>query len=68
MYLKEEYAKVDRKKALESHEYFVNNEVNIKNAQGQRVEMYAVDDNGNKIPIPTYDGLRHALEPDYKQK
>lgn len=68
MYLKEEYAKMDRKKALENHEYFVNNEANIKNAQGQRVEIYAVDDNGNKIPIPTYDGLRHALEPDYKQK
>lgn len=68
MYLKEDYSKVDRKKALENAEYYVNNAESIMNAQGQNVKIYSVDDNGNKIEIPKYDGLKHSLEPDYKMK
>lgn len=68
MYLKEDYSKVDRKKALENAEYYVNNAENIMNAQGQNVKIYSVDENGNKIETPKYDGLKHSLEPDYKMK
>lgn len=66
MYLKEDYSKVDRKKALENAEYYVNNAESIMNAQGQNVKIYSLDDNGNKIEVPKYDGLKHSLEPDYK--
>ena len=38
------------------------------NAQGQQVVTYAVDDDGNKIEVPKYDGLKHSIEPDYKMK
>ena len=68
MYLKEDYSKVERKKALENAEYYVNNAESIMNAQGQNVKIYSVDENGNKIEIPKYDGLIHSLEPDYKMK
>lgn len=68
MYLKGDYAKVERKKALESNEYFINNEESIKNAQGQKVTIYTVDDNGNRVETPKYDGLKHSIEPDYKTK
>ena len=68
MYLKEDYSKVESKKALENAEYYVNNAESIMNAQGQNVKIYSVDENGNKIEIPKYDGLIHSLEPDYKMK
>ncbi len=68
MYLQEDYSKVDRLKALDNAEYFMNNEENIMNAQGQSVKIYMLDDNGNKIEVPKYDGLKHCLEPDYKIK
>lgn len=68
MYLKGDYSKVDRKKALENAEYYINNAESIMNAQGQSVKIYSVDENGNKIESPKYDGVRHSLEPDYKIK
>lgn len=68
MYLQEDYSKVDRLKALDNAEYYMNNEENIKNAQGQSVKIYMLDDNGNKVEVPKYDGLKHSLEPDYKIK
>lgn len=68
MYLQEDYTEVDRKKALENAEYYVNNQESIMNAQGQAVKIYSVDDNGNVIETPKYDGLKHSIEPDYKQK
>lgn len=68
MYLQEDYSKVDRLKALDNAEYYMNNEENIMNAQGQSVKIYMLDDNGNKIEVPKYDGLKHSLEPDYKMK
>ena len=68
MYLQEDYSKVDRLKALDNAEYYMNNEENIMNAQGQSVKIYMFDDNGNKIEVPKYDGLKHSLEPDYKIK
>lgn len=68
MYKKEDYAKVDRKKALEDAEYFQNNQESILNAQGQHVKIYVLDDNGNKVDVPKYDGLKHSIEPDYKMK
>lgn len=68
MYFRDDYPKVDRKKALNNAEYFKNNEESILNAQGQRVKIYTTDDNGNKIETPKYDGLKHSLEPDYKMK
>ena len=46
----------------------MNNEENIMNAQGQSVKIYMLDDNGNKVEVPKYDGLKHGLEPDYKMK
>ncbi|MDE5877817.1 MAG: GLPGLI family protein [Muribaculaceae bacterium] len=68
MYLREDYTKVDRKKALENAEYYVNNTESILNAQGQNVKIYTIDDDGNEIEVPKYDGLKHSLEPDYKMK
>lgn len=38
------------------------------NAQGMHVKMYVLDDDGNQVEVPKYDGLKHSLEPDYKQK
>lgn len=68
MYLAGDYAKVDRKKALQDAEYFMNNEASILNAQGQKVKICMYDDDGNEIEVPEYDGFRHNLEPDYKLK
>lgn len=68
MYLQEDYSKVDRLKALDNAEYYMNNEENIMNAQGQSVKIYMLDDNGNKVEVPKYDGLKHSLETDYKIK
>lgn len=68
VYRQQEYVKVDRKKALESAEYFLNNRESIIKAQERNVEFYSVDDNGNKVETPKYDGLKHSLEPDYKMK
>lgn len=68
MYLQQDYTKIDRKKGLENAEYYVNNEASIMNAQGQNVKIYTVDENGNKVEVPKYDGLKHSLEPDYKMK
>ncbi|MDE6668246.1 MAG: GLPGLI family protein [Muribaculaceae bacterium] len=67
MYLSKDYTKVDRKKALENAEYYVNNTESILNAQGQNVKIYTLDDDGNEIEVPKYDGLKHSLEPDYKE-
>lgn len=58
MYFRDDYPKVDRKKALNNAEYFKNNEESILNAQGQRVKIYTTDDNGNKIETPKYDGRK----------
>ncbi len=66
MYLKEDYTKVDRLKALDNAEYYANNAESITNAQGQRVKIYQLDDDGNRVEVPKYDGLKHNLEPDYK--
>lgn len=68
MYLKEDYTKVDRLKALDNAEYYANNAESIMNAEGQNVKIYHLDDNGNRIEVPKYDGLKHSLEPDYKMK
>ncbi len=68
MYLKEDYTQVDRLKALDNAEYYANNTESIMNAQGQKVKIYMLDDDGNKIEVPKYDGLKHSLEPDYKMK
>ena len=68
MYLQQDYTKIDRKKGLENAEYYVNNEASIMNAQGQNVKIYTVDENGNKVEVPKYDGLKHSLDPDYKIK
>lgn len=68
MYLRDDYTKVDRLKALDNAEYFMNNEESIMNAQGQNMKIYMLDDNGNKVEVPKYDGLKHGLEPDYKMK
>lgn len=68
MYLKEDYAKVDRKKALGDAEYYMNNQESIMNAQGQNVRVYTLDVNGNEVEVPKYDGLKHSIEPDYKMK
>lgn len=58
MYFVKDYQTVERKKALASAEYYDNNTEAIMNAQGMRVKMYMVDDNGNQIEIPAYDGLK----------
>ena len=68
MYLREDYSKADRKKALENAEYYANNAESILNAQGQTVKIYYTDDDGNKIEMPKYDGFKHSIEPDYKIK
>lgn len=68
MYLKEDYLRVDRLKALENAEHFQNNQESILNAQGQNVKIYHLNENGNRTGTARYDGLRHSLEPDYKTK
>lgn len=68
MYLQNDYTKVNRKDAQKSAEHFINNMESILNAQGQTVKIVTLDDNGNKIETPKYDGLKHSIEPDYKQK
>ncbi|MBO5244225.1 MAG: hypothetical protein J6B36_08415, partial [Muribaculaceae bacterium] len=62
------YSKVNRKDAMKNAEYSVNNHEAIMNAQGQSVKIYALDENGNKVEVPKFDGLKHSIEPDYKQK
>lgn len=68
MYMQGDYTKVDRKKALADAEYYINNQENIMNAQGQSVKIYMLDENGNQVEVPKYDGLKHSIEPDYKKK
>lgn len=68
MYLREDYTKVDRKKALEDGERSINNIEAILNAQGNTVTIEYKDDDGNIIDPPKYDGFKHCLEPDYKIK
>ncbi|MDO5395981.1 MAG: GLPGLI family protein [Bacteroidales bacterium] len=68
MYMQNDYAKVDRKKALSDAEHYVNNAEAIMNAQGQSVKIYQIDDSGNKVEVPKYDGLKHSIEPDYKMR
>lgn len=68
MYSQKKYPKVDRKEALRNAEYYSNNAESILRAQGVKVKMTTTDKDGNEIEIPEYDGLRHSLEPDYKQK
>lgn len=68
MYMQVDYTKVDRKEALKNAEYFANNLESIMNAQMKNVRIYSVDDEGNKIETPKYDGLKHNIEPDYKMK
>lgn len=68
MYMQSDYPEVDRKEALSNAEYFANNEQSILNAQGQHVTIYSVDDDGNRIETPKYDGLIHNIEPDYKMQ
>lgn len=53
---------------MKNAEYSVNNHEAIMNAQGQSVKIYALDENGNKVEVPKFDGLKHSIEPDYKQK
>ncbi len=66
IYLLQKYNKVDRKKALEDAEYRINNMESLMNAGGTAVKIYSVDDDGNPIETPKYDGRKHNLEPDYK--
>lgn len=68
MYMAGDYQKVDRIKALENAEYYMNNAESILNAQGQKVKIMALDEDGNQIEVPKYDGLKHSIEPDYKMK
>lgn len=68
MYLSGDYAKVNRKDALKNAEYYVNNQEAIMNAQGQSVKIYTLDENSNKVEVPKFDGLKHSIESDYKQK
>ncbi len=62
MYLKENYTKTDRKKALEDAEYYANNVESILNARGMNVRI------SSKSIESEYDGLKHSIEPDYKMK
>lgn len=59
---------MDRKKALENAEYYINNFESIMNARGQSVKVYSLDENGDRIETPVFDGLKHSIEPDYKMK
>lgn len=38
------------------------------NARGQSVKVYSLDENGDRIETPVFDGLKHSIEPDYKMK
>ncbi|MDE7093065.1 MAG: hypothetical protein K2O43_06560 [Muribaculaceae bacterium] len=68
MYMQGEYSKVNRKDALKNAEYFINNQEGVLRAQGQNVSIKYIDDDGNEIEAPKYDGLIHNIEPDYKMK
>ncbi len=69
MYSAEDYAETDRKKALADHEYFYNHHEEILKAQnGGMAKITYHDDEGNEISAPIFDGRKHSLEPDYKDK
>ncbi len=68
IYMKKDYSKVDRKKALEEAEYHTNNGLSILSAKyGSSVKVPQYDANGNEISIPKYEAQKHAIEPDYKK-
>lgn len=69
IYSPESYGGVDRKKALADNEHYINNQAAIMSANsGGKVKITYTDDNGHTIERPFYDGLKHCIEPDYKQK
>ncbi|MDE6271079.1 MAG: hypothetical protein K2M12_09540 [Muribaculaceae bacterium] len=68
MYMVKDYPKVDRKKALDSTEYYYNNMESMEQAKNGAGSFKLIhkDDDGNEIPAPVYDGRKHSLECDYK--
>lgn len=62
MYSADDYSKVDRKKALADHEYFVNNRESIMQAEHGGSVTFKYDINAR----PKYDAAKYAPEPDYK--
>lgn len=70
MYLTNEYSKVDRMRALSDDEYMKNNmESSLAAKFGGSVKIKRpVDENGNEIAAPVYDGRIYSLETDYLDK
>lgn len=69
MYSPEKYEKTDRKKAQAEHEYYYNHqEETLKAQNGGLAKITFTDSDGNEISAPIYDGRKHSLEPDYKEK
>lgn len=63
MYSADTYQKTDRKKALDTEEYFVNNRESLIKAKYGNVQF-----NYNAADRKKYDASKYALEPDYKNR
>lgn len=66
LYGREEYQRVDRKKALAGHEKYLDNLENQLKAQyGPKAGLIVVDNNGKVIEKHKFDRQRDAIETDY---
>lgn len=66
LYGREEYQRVDRKKALAEHEKYLDNLENQLKAQyGPKAGLIVVDNNGNVVEKHKFDRQRDAIETDY---
>lgn len=66
LYGREEYQRVDRKKALAEHEKYLDNLENQLKAQyGPKVGLIVVDNNGKVVEQRKFDRQKDAIETDY---
>lgn len=66
LYGREEYQRVDRKKALAEHEKYLDNLENQLKAQyGPKAGLIVVDNNGKVVEKHKFDRQRDAIETDY---
>lgn len=66
LYGREEYQRVDRKKALAAHEKYLDNLENQLKAQyGPKAGLIVVDNNGKVVEQRKFDRQKDAIETDY---
>lgn len=66
LYGREEYQRVDRKKALAAHEKYLDNlENHLKAQYGPKAGLIVVDNNGKVVEQRKFDRQKDAIETDY---